>query len=74
MKTNKTDAADAAAICEAAQRRHMRFVPLKTEQQQAVQAQHRALSRLTRNRTSPPRFSMAAILPFALMIPVNTWP
>ena len=52
VKTNKTDAADAAAICEAAQRRHMRFVPLKTEQQQAVQAQHRALSRLTRNRTA----------------------
>ena len=52
VKTNKTDAADAAAICEAAQRPHMRFVPLKTAQQQAVQAQHRALSRLTRNRTS----------------------
>jgi transposase len=34
VKTNKTDAADAAGIWEAAQRPGMRFVPVKTEQQQ----------------------------------------
>lgn len=36
-KHQKNDANDAAAICEAATRPHMRFVPTKTEQQQALQ-------------------------------------
>jgi transposase len=34
-KRGKNDAADAAAICEAMQRPNMRFVPIKTEDQQA---------------------------------------
>ena len=38
VKTNKTDAADAAAIWEAAQRPGMRFVPVKTEHQQGILA------------------------------------
>ena len=33
--TGKNDAADAAAICEAVQRPNMRFVPIKTKDQQA---------------------------------------
>lgn len=36
VKTNKTDAADAEAICEAIMRPNMRFVPIKTKQQQAI--------------------------------------
>jgi transposase len=36
VKSNKTDAADAEAIWEAAQRPGMRFVALKTEEQQAI--------------------------------------
>jgi transposase len=35
VKRQKNDAADAEAICEAAQRPTMRFVPVKTEEQQA---------------------------------------
>ena len=35
VKRQKNDAADAAAICEAAQRPTMRFVPVKSEEQQA---------------------------------------
>jgi transposase len=35
VKRQKNDAADAEAICEAAQRPSMRFVPVKTEQQEA---------------------------------------
>src|SRR5215831_13028168 len=35
IKRQKNDAADAEAICEAAQRPSMRFVPVKTEEQQA---------------------------------------
>ena len=35
IKRQKNDAADAEAICEAAQRPSMRFVPVKSEEQQA---------------------------------------
>jgi transposase len=38
VKRNKTDAADAEAICEAVGRPNMRFVPIKTVEQQAVLA------------------------------------
>ncbi len=41
VKANKTDAADAEAIWEAAQRPTMRYVALKSEEQQAVLALHR---------------------------------
>jgi transposase len=41
VKTNKTDAADAEAIWEAAQRPGMRYVALKSEEQQAVLGLHR---------------------------------
>ena len=42
VKTNKNDAADAEAICEAVARPNMRFVPIKNSEQQAVLALHRA--------------------------------
>ena len=45
VKRQKNDAADAEAICEAAQRPSMRFVPVKTEAQQA--AAHRAWAQAT---------------------------
>lgn len=41
VKTNKHDAADAEAICEAVTRPNMRFVPVKSPEQQAVLALHR---------------------------------
>ena len=42
VKTNKTDAADAEAICEAVTRLNMRFVPIKNADQQSVLSLHRA--------------------------------
>lgn len=39
-KKNKNDGADAEAICEAVARRNMRFVPVKTGEQQAVLSPH----------------------------------
>ena len=51
VKRNKTDAADAEAICEAVARPNMRFVPIKTVDQQAVLALHRARALLVRQRT-----------------------
>ncbi len=41
VKTNKNDARDAEAICEAVTRPTMRFVPIKTAEQQALLALHR---------------------------------
>jgi len=41
-KRGKNDAADAAAICEAAQRPNMRFVPIKSLEQQSQLSVHRA--------------------------------
>ena len=52
VKRNKTDAADAEAICEAVGRAHMHFVPIKTLAQQSVLALHRTRSLLVRQRTA----------------------
>jgi transposase len=52
VKRNKSDAADAEAICEAVGRPNMRFVPIKTEEQQAILALHRVRSLLVRQRTA----------------------
>ena len=52
VKTNKTDAADAEAICEAVSRPNMRFVPIKTVEQQAVLSLHRARSGFVKARTA----------------------
>lgn len=52
VKSGKNDANDAEAICEAASRPNMRFVPVKTVQQQACQAVHRIRSRLVKARTA----------------------
>ena len=51
VKRQKNDAADAEAICEAAQRPTMRFVPVKSEQQQASAAVFRARDLFVRQRT-----------------------
>ncbi len=47
----KSDAADAAALCEAVGRPHMRFVPVKSTQQQGVLLLHRSRDLLVRQRT-----------------------
>jgi transposase len=51
VKRGKTDAADAEAICEALTRPTMRFVPVKTAEQQAVLVLHRTRDLLVRQRT-----------------------
>jgi transposase len=52
VKTNKNDAHDAEAICEAASRPHMRFVSPKNLEQQSIQSIHRIRERLISNRTA----------------------
>ncbi len=51
VKRGKTDAADAEAICEAVTRPTMRFVAIKTEEQQATLMLHKARDLLVRQRT-----------------------
>ncbi|MGI9423450.1 MAG: IS110 family transposase, partial [Hyphomicrobiaceae bacterium] len=52
VKRNKNDAADAEAICEAVQRPTMRFVPIKTPEQQSVLMLHRTRRLFVRQRTT----------------------
>src|SRR5689334_2447942 len=50
-KGKKNDAADAAAICEAASRPDVKFVPVKTVEQQGILALHTARSLLVKQQT-----------------------
>jgi len=51
VKTNKNDASDAEAICEALIRPTMRFAPIKSAEQQSVLMLHRARELLVRQKT-----------------------
>lgn len=73
VKTNKHDAADAEAICEAVTLPNMRFVPIKSPEQQAVLALHRSRQGFIKQRgrrcgrffglIMPPSFPDAADIP-----------
>ena len=52
IKSNKHDAADAEAICEAVTRPAMRFVAVKSVEQQDILAIHRIRSGLVQRRTA----------------------
>lgn len=52
VKTNKNDVADAETICEAVARPNMRFVPIKTTEQQGILAMHRARQGFVKARTA----------------------
>ncbi len=52
VKSNKNDANDAEAICEAMSRPNMRFVTIKTVEQQDVQAVHRIRAELMGQRNA----------------------
>jgi transposase len=52
VKSGKNDANDAEAICEAVGRPNMRFVTIKTIEQQVVQVEHRIRARLIKSRTA----------------------
>jgi transposase len=51
LKRNKNDASDAEAICEAVTRKTMRFVPVKTREQQALMVLHGVRAQIVRART-----------------------
>ncbi len=69
VKRNKNDAADAEAICEAATRPSMRFVPMKDVEQQSVLMLHRARSLLVRQRTMLVNALRAHMAEFGIIAP-----
>ena len=69
VKRNKNDAADAEAICEAVVRPTMRFVPVKTAEQQAAVLLHRGRERLVRQRTMLANALRAHLAEFGVIAP-----
>src|SRR6267142_4547043 len=72
VKTNKTDAADAQAIWEAAQRTEMRFVAVKSEEQQAVLSLHRIRQQLVKVRTMQALKIRSLLYEFGIVLP-KSW-
>ena len=71
VKRNKNDAADAAAICEAVTRPTMRFVAVKTAEQQSLMMLHRTRSLLIRQRTMLVNAIRAHLAEFGIVAPVG---
>ena len=68
VKTNKSDRNDAEAICEAVGRENMRFVPMKTVEQQAVLALHRARQAFVKARTAQANQIRGLLAEFGIVI------
>lgn len=69
VKRQKNDAADAEAICEAVTRPNMRFVPIKSPEQQSIMIAHRTRSILTRQRTQLSNAIRGHMSEFGLVAP-----
>ena len=69
VKTNKNDARDAEAICEAVTRPNMRFVPIKTEEQQAVLVLHRVRDGIVKQRVALSNQIRGLLAEFGIIIP-----
>jgi len=71
LNREKNDANDAAAICEAVGRPSMRFVPLKSAEQQALLVLHRARSGLVRARTGASNQVRGLLLEFGITLRIG---
>jgi len=69
VKTNKNDVADAEAICEAVSRPNMRFVPIKSIEQQAILSVHRVRQGFVKARTAQANQIRGLLGEFGLIIP-----
>ena len=69
VKSNKNDARDAEAICEAMSRPSMRFVEIKTVKQQDIQAIHRIRSELIRHRNAKANQIRGLVAEYGLVAP-----
>ena len=68
VKSNKNDARDAQALCEAAGRPTMRFAPMKTPEQQALQHEHRARAMAVEHRTGLANQMRGMLLEYGIVI------
>ena len=68
-KHGKNDAADAAAICEAASRPNMRFVPMKSLEQQATVCLHRVRQGFIEERTATINRMRGLLSEFGVVLP-----
>lgn len=69
VKSNKNDAADAEAICEAVSRPSMRFVPIKNVEQQSVLSLHRVRQGFVKARTAQANQIRGLLGEFGLVVP-----
>jgi len=69
VKRGKTDAADAEAVCEAVARPTMRFVPVKSPEQQAALSMHRTRDLLVKQRTQLVNMMRGLLAEFGIDIP-----
>lgn len=69
VKGNKNDANDAEAICEAVGRPNMRFVPIKSIEQQDIQLLHRIRSGLLKERTALANRIRGLLTEYGIVIP-----
>ena len=69
VKSNKNDANDAEAICEAMSRPNMRFVTVKTVEQQDIQATHRIRAELITQRTAKANQIRGLVAEYGLVAP-----
>ena len=69
VKSNKNDANDAEAICEAMSRPSMRFVAIKTVEQQDIQATHRIRAGLIEQRTAKANQIRGLVAEYGLIAP-----
>lgn len=71
VKRNKSDALDAAAICEAVGRPTMRFVPIKSEADQAMVALHRMRASFVEKRTAAANQLRGELSEFGIVAPAG---
>jgi transposase len=69
VKSNKNDFRDADAICEAVSRPTMRFVPIKTLEQQDLQSLHRVRSLTVAQRTAQANQIRGLLLEYGIVLP-----
>ena len=69
VKRGKSDAVDAEAICEAVTRPTMRFVEIKTPEQQAILAVHRTRDLIVRQQTQTINMLRAQLAEFGVVLP-----
>ena len=73
VKSNKNDWRDAEAICEAVGRPTMRYVPVKTVEQQSIQHLHRARSRAVGERTALANQIRGFLFEYGLVVRQGVW-